>query len=221
MILTYIIYSLLLIFLFNLSKINPNVNYGVVILLILSFLKHIICYNNPPPNKYEGWSSSAYIKQFFLYLAIGSLLLKNKYILNYGNYLVFISILFMLYILIFPMTWNTKTSSWTIDYTQPNINIPLILLSIYVLVTTLKFNLKVVDDKNLSWIWIIIQNILLTLAYSTDPLKFGKTGNLLILSLWIPVILYQKKDYFYFRSLGIALPNIWKGLSPSTLNYLI
>lgn len=211
----YLLYSLLLIIIFQLSKNIKSINYIVVSGLILSFFANF--FSDSPQTKYKGWDAITFIKQFFLYIAICAFLLKSKKVLKYGNYLVFISLLFMFGVLIFPRGWDATTSSWV--FKKPVINISTLLLSIYVLKNSLKLNF--IDSNNLSWFWIFIQNILLTLVYSSDQWKSGKTGNLFIISLWIPMLLYPKDEYFYFRSIGIALPNIWKGLSPSTLNYLI
>ena len=84
--LNYFLYSILLLYIHQqYTNKNMYVTYTTVILLIVSFFKHLYKYPERITEN-NGWTNIIFIKQFFLYTALililtNSHLLNNKYIL--------------------------------------------------------------------------------------------------------------------------------------------
>lgn len=217
----YLIYSVFLLFVYNLnlSKNKYIVNL-TLILLVLSYLKHIIDYpEDITINK--GWREITFVKQIFLYIAIGLFLTKSSILNNKAMFqlLIFLSLIFMYLVPIFPHTWDYSQNKWTNTIHHSNIYIALFaLFSMYSIYRVKDLSYVNGKTKGLTYSWIILQNILLTISYSDNAWKEGNTSSLFILSLWLPLLFYSKNEYFDFRSFGIAIPNIWKSLDPNSFN---
>jgi len=188
----------------------------------MSFLKHLYDYPEEITLN-KGWRKITFIKQLLLYTTIILFLIKSNILNNnkYFHILIFLSLIFMYLVPIFPHEWDSRNGQWTNILNDSYMHICILLLfSIYSIYKIKDLSYKNGKILGLTYNWIILQNILLTISYSDKPWKEGNTSLLFILSLWLPLLFYSKSDYFDFRCFGIAIPNIWKGLHPDSFNQI-